>query len=1483
MQPLDISQYYDKLEVLLYLTGEEYHLMLQEKGSCGVGFIASMRGNYSYHHLREGLEALMCVEHRGACGADRVTGDGAGIMTDIPFELFGYDRNSVAIATLFISRNAEGKRKSLGIFKDVFEFMGLSILEYRDVPINMDILGAVARNTLPSIVHAVIKRPAHSRTDASFDKLLYTAKQHARVKLADAGIKEEFYFVSLSATTIVYKALVRADALDRFYPDLQNPEYKTRFNLFHRRFSTNTRTSWDKVQPFRIIGHNGEINTITGNRSWAKVRERYLGLQPGELLTNEGISDSGSLNEMVEALMYRSSNPHLEDILAIMIPPAARESDFYKFWSRAMEPWDGPAFITYSDGRTIGARLDRSGFRPCRWAMTRDHFYLSSEAGSFKIDESKIFKKGSLHGGAGVKVDLVKGKVHFRDPGKSKENYEARFDARLYKLGYIHTDEPLPSTERLGIFGYTQEDMSRILIPMVTNGKEPIGSMGDTARLAVFSKEPRSFFDYFYQNFAQVTNPPLDYLREEFVTDLTIHLGKKPNIFAPKELIPPVHGIELDSPVLSLGQMRFIKEAGKNENNKYGILYKEFDATFNRRHGAVGFRLALRNLEQQTRTAAHNGATNIIITDKNASPEHPPIPSLIALRTVVNALNAIGFRLNISVIVHSGEIRETHHVAALIGFGASAVCPYLSLSIARQHKEGTADENERNLLTSFETGLMKIMSKCGIAVAKSYQSSKLFTPVGLGEEILSMFYHNNRSAIGGIGFDELVSDILNRVDNCSGENLLKTFQYKEHNKVERGERHSMTNIRSKIIHKLVRESQTREEAGTLYRDYLNLGANDEPVNIRHLFALQYIDQPISIDSVQKEKDIFKTFGSGAMSFGAISAESQRDIFLAMKEIGAKSNSGEGGENPYYFTEGITAAVKQVASGRFGVTAQYLVSGNEIQIKIAQGAKPGEGGQLMGVKVTPDIARARHSNPGVDLISPPPLHDIYSIEDLKQMIYEFKQLKPDVKVNVKLVAGWNIGTIAVGVAKAGADSIKVCGGDGGTGAASLSSMKHAGLPWEIGLVEVHKALIENNLRKNVVLSVDGGLSSGLDIIIAAILGGEEFDFGKLLLVAEGCVMARICEKNTCPTGIATHDPKFKKKYKGSKDHVISIMHHLAGEIRGHLSKLGAPTLRDLIGRTDMLAPNPVHADVIKNRKLDLSYFFDKMLIDDSQSTDLFNEGLSTLNQQIVDDTNEAIENNRDVQLSYVIHNTDRATMATVCGNLAVRKHLNHLKRVQELHESIEDYSGTVSLEFTGSAGQGFGAYLVEGVSVRLFGEANDSVCKSMSGGKVVVCPPRGTRFNNGDNTIIGNCALYGATAGIVYINGRAGDRFAVRNSGATAVVEGAGLHACEYMTNGRVVILGSVHYNLGAGMTGGKLFILGNQSDRVNEKYITSVHLTEQDKQELYDLLMDYVKETESPLGKRILDAWHQKHSEFVKYVPVKEAQELLAEEKHSAA
>jgi glutamate synthase domain-containing protein 2/glutamate synthase domain-containing protein 1/glutamate synthase domain-containing protein 3 len=1448
---------------------------LREKSSCGVGFIASRKNHYSHENLKKALRALSCVEHRGACNADLISSDGAGIMADVPFKLFGYENGEVAVATIFAPHDSQRRRKALRVFEETFQFFGLKILEYRIVPVDPTVLGKIAKESMPFILHAIIKRPEHCRTDSSFDKLLYSAKQMTRTKEKAEGIFNEFFFASLSARTIVYKALTKSDTLQDFYPDLKNPEFKTRFALFHRRFSTNTKTSWDKIQPFRVIAHNGEINTITGNRSWAVSREKYLGVPEDELLTRKHISDSGSLNEMVESLNYRSSIPFVEDILAIMIPPATHGNSFYKFWSRAMEPWDGPAFISYSDGSSIGGRLDRNGFRPCRWIATEDHLYLSSEAGSFELDESTVEAKGSLQAGSGIKMDLNVGKIHFRDPSYSRENYDAEFEHRLEKLLPEMLDETDQSFASLHLFKYTHEDIQNLLIPMITDGKEPIGSMGDTARPALFSDQPRSFFDYFYQNFAQVTNPPLDYIREKMVTDLSMYLGKRPNIFAPKELIPQFPGFEIESPLLSLGQMKTLR--GINDSPSR-IKAAEFDMIFNRDHGEVGFRSAIRSITKNAIKAVHDGATILIISDRNATFRQPPVPSLLMLRSLVNALNESGLRLNAAIVVDTAEVKNTHHFAAMIGFGATAVCPYRVLEFARfdenrKTKHIPPDKREANLIQSFETGLLKIMSKSGISVARSYQSSKLFTALGIGKELKDIFFPGLFSPVGGIGIKEVVSQILRYSQTAEqmdeNDKPIHTYQFKEHNRGKTGEKHSMTNTRSKIIHKMVRNNGLTLNNPELYNEYLKLGDDCDPVNLRHLFTFKSTGRHVSITDVEHRSEITKRFGSGAMSFGAISAESQRDIFLAMKELGGRSNSGEGGENPFYYTLGISASIKQVASGRFGVTAEYLVACDEIQIKIAQGAKPGEGGQLMGVKVNEDIAFARHSEPGFDLISPPPLHDIYSIEDLKQLIYELKQIKPEAKVNVKLVSGENIGTIAVGVAKAGADVIHVSGGDGGTGAATLTSMKHAGLPWEIGLLEVHRTLCEHGLREYVELRTDGGLHTGADIVSAALLGAEGFDFGKLLLIAEGCVMARICEKNTCPTGIATHDPKFKAKYKGTKDHVVKMMEYLAEDVRRNLARIGATSIGEIIGRIDLLTLKVQHQELVESRKIDLDYFLGNALNHYNRQPNPFNEGISEFNKKYVDLCKKTVEKEGWFSHSGKINTRNRAALATLSGLIA-RKISN--KRLAEIKtkgiaESDHHFSGNIDLEFEGSAGQGFGVFLTGGLNVKLWGEANDSVCKTMSGGFMVINPAKNSVFDPTDNAIIGNCALYGATGGRLYVHGLAGDRFAVRNSGAVAVVEGTGLHPCEYMTNGTVAILGTVSSNVGAGMTGGILYLRKSQTHQINEEYVTPLTIDTQSTKELKQLILDYHKHTGSTTAETYLTNWDEEKNNFVKLVP----------------
>ncbi|MDR9415476.1 MAG: glutamate synthase large subunit [Gracilimonas sp.] len=1449
-----------------------------ESSACGVGFIASRKGIFANEHLINGLHALKCVEHRGACGADGVTGDGAGIMTDIPFNMFGYEQDTVAIATLFVTNDPVKQRKSLEIFQHTFEYMGLPILEYRDVPVNTDVLGKEALDTLPEIKHVVIERPARSRTNLAFDKLLYQAKQMTMLKLYSTELVGNLYFTSLSAQTIVYKGLCKADALQELYPDLQNPNYKTRFTLFHRRFSTNTRTSWDKVQPFRLIGHNGEINTIAGNRSWAKSREKMIGAEKYELLTRKGISDSGSFNEMVEAMRYRSGVPNVEDILALMVPPANIDNEFYTFWSRAMEPWDGPAFISYANGYTIGARLDRNGFRPARWSRTEDHFYLSSEAGTFEVDESKIEAKGTLFAGRGVTLDLNTGEVHFRDPSHSKENEDAKFDSRLTPIPEEVGDPKKSYLEKLPLFSYTDEELKKVIYPMASEGKEPVGSMGDTARLAVLSTEPRSFFDHFYQNFSQVTNPPLDYIREEVVTDLRTHLGKKPNIFEPKELIPPAPAFLLKSPFLSLSQMDYLHSIVGGSLSEEQIVPVRLSMTFKRTHGVVGFKAKLKELADSAIEAAQNGHSIIILTDRDASYEYPAIPSLLALRSVVNNLNEHGLRLNASVVIDSGEVKNTHHASAIIGFGAYAVCPYMALDIARNDdnralKKLDADTKEQNYLHALDQGLLKIMAKCGISVVRSYQSAKLFSAVGLDKQVIRDFFPGIQSPIGGITLDQIGEQVLERTQHLRDEDLsemkpLKTYQYKEHARGKMGEKHSMTSSRSKAIHELVRDKELDLTDMELFDEYLKSGHEDEPVALRHLLDTKKSDKPLELKEVGSVDHILQKFGSGAMSFGAISAESQRDIFRAMKEIGGRCNSGEGGENPYYFTEGISASVKQIASGRFGVTGEYLVAGDEIQIKVCQGAKPGEGGQLMGVKVTEDIARARFANPGFDLISPPPLHDIYSIEDLKQLIHDLKQLHPDGKVSVKLVSGVNIGTIAVGVAKAGADVIQVSGGEGGTGAASLSSMKHAGLPWEIGLPEVHQALVENNLRDHVILRTDGGLSSGKDIVLASILGAEEYDFGKLLLIAEGCIMARICEKNTCPTGIATHDPKFKAKYKGHKDHVVDTLKYLAQDVRRVLAEMGVTSLDEVFGQTQYLQMHPKREVLIREKNFDLSYFLNAPSYKKEQNLPGLSDPISSLNQKIVDDLEDAIENNEDISKEYEIYNTDRSVLATLFGELSRKMSRQRLKEIKEGKEFKNPYSKTISLSFKGSAGQSFGVFQNGNVNVRLVGEANDSVCKSMSGGKTVIVPPKEAKYEPSENAIIGNCALYGATGGTFYVNGQAGDRFAVRNSGCTAVVEGTGLHACEYMTNGTVVILGGTSNNIGAGMTGGELFLFEDPGSKVNRQYIDAIPLAQKDEEKLKSIIKDYHQETGSTKAEYILSDWENVKSQFKKYIPV---------------
>lgn len=1465
----------------------------QEHDACGVGFVVHLKGERSHEIIENGLQVLENMKHRGAEGADNKSGDGAGLMTQIPHEfilLQGVpvpERGKYGTGLVFLPRDEKRQQQILDIIRRYTEAENLTLMHVRKVPVNQNILGESARATEPVIRQLFITGSEHDTLER---KLYLVRKRIEKECLSLFGNSRTCYIPSLSSRRIVYKGMLTSLQLRHYFKDLTNPYYTSALALVHSRFSTNTFPTWDLAQPFRLLGHNGEINTITGNRSWMAAREPLLNSPNLGKITDispiiqPGMSDSASLDNALEFfLMSGMSLPHA---LSMLIPESFNEKNplshelqnFYAYHSILMEPWDGPAALLFSDGRYIGGMLDRNGLRPARYLITHnDMMVAASETGVLDIDPANIREKGRFRPGKMILVDTQCGRLYYDADIKSAlataHPYQEWVENNCVSLGKLKSGRKVPHVveeyeKMLQLFGYTREDIENIIQPMVINQNEPTGSMGCDLPLAVLSSRPQGLFNYFRQKFAQVTNPPIDPIREELVMSLTDYIGAmETNLLTPAAEHCKV--VRLTTPIITNTELDILCH----------LQYKGFHTVklpilFPADQGARGLEQAMDQLCQAAEQAVDQGCNYIILSDRDVSREKAPIPSLLALSAIHHHLLEKRKRAQIALIVESAEPREIFHIALLIGFGASAVCPYLVFGILKDlvikgKIQLDYEAAKQHYFKALNKGLLKIMSKSGISTLRSYRGAKMFESIGISQHLLDKYFKGMTSPIGGIELPDLVKDTLENFRKAHDpvqRELLENAGYDLWRKG--GELHAWHPELIRLLQQAVRRNDYEK-----YKQFSHLADRPEhPVFLRHLLKIKH--NPIPIEQVEPTEEIMKRFVAGAMSFGAISQEAHETIAIAMNRIGSTSNTGEGGEDPLRNrprTDGKStrSAVKQIASGRFGVNAEYLVHADEIQIKVAQGAKPGEGGQLPGFKVDEMIARTRHSLPGISLISPPPHHDIYSIEDLAQLIYDLKNINPTARISVKLVSESGIGTIAAGVAKAKADSIVISGADGGTGASPKSSIKYAGLPFETGLAEVQQTLLLNGLRANVRLQNDGQLKTGHDIIISALLGSEEYGFGTTLLVILGCVMDRRCHLNTCPVGIATQNPDLRKHFQGKDDYLICYFRMLAEEVREYLAAMGFTRMSDIIGRTDLI--EPVNGTGLsKAARLD----FGKLLWrpaaakEQTVSTPPFpaeNSKYETLIKKI----QSAVEKGKTIDLSAPIHSTDRSTGTKLSGWIT-RKYGS---------SGLPD--NTLSITFHGSAGQSFGAFLVQGVTFRLEGDANDYLGKGLSGGKIAVCPPEGTSFIPAENTIAGNTLLYGATAGEVYINGRVGERFCVRNSGAIAVAEGVGDHGCEYMTGGRVVVLGPVGRNFAAGMSGGIAYVWncnGNFDYFCNMEMVELTLVEEtKDREELHRLLTAHLRYTGSPLATQLLSDWDNSCQQFLKVIPVEYKKALQPE------
>ena len=1472
-----------------------------EKDACGVGLLANINGIKSHQLVEKGLQVLENMVHRGAEGADSKTGDGAGIMVQIPHEfilLQGIavpEKGRYGSGLMFLPKNDDSQQLILDILERETLELGLSMLPVRDVPTNNELLGRVAKAAEPAIKQIFI---ADERTNEDIEPKLYVLRRRVEKKVAESAVvgKEDFYIVSLSSRVIIYKGMLSSLQLRYYFPDLMNPHFTTGMALVHSRFSTNTFPTWSLAQPFRMLGHNGEINTIQGNRMWMHAREcvlnpKSLGGADVSPIIQPNMSDSASLDNVLEYfVMAGMSLPHA---LAMLVPESFNDKNpispelkaFYEYHSILMEAWDGPATLLFSDGRYAGGMLDRNGLRPARYLITNNNtIVVASEMGVLPFEASEVKEKGRLRPGKMLMVDMEKGEIY--DDALLKENLANEFPYRDWlaknriKLDQINSGKKVNNDvadymRLLTTFNYHKEEIEKIITPMVTDAKEPVHSMGNDTPLAVMSDFPQTLFNYFRQHFAQVTNPPIDPLREELVMSLDSYIGAiKMNLLEPTPDLCKM--VELNRPILTNSELDILC------NLRYkGFNTRKVKMTFAVKDGAEGLRKGIESLCLEAEKAVDEGCNYIVLSDRDVDAEHAPIPSLLATSAVHHHLIEHKKRVQTALIIETADAREVMHFALLSGYGASAINPYLAFAIIDdlvKQKEIQLDFNTamKNYIKAIDKGLLKIMSKMGIATITSYKGAQLFEAIGLSQSLIDAYFGNTVSKIGGIDIFDLAKDILaahsEAWSDCFDDRLpisnLGMYAFRK-----TGELHAWN---PETIATL--QIATRLGSYKKFKEYTAaVDCKEKPIFIRDFFDFKK-GTPVPIDEVESVENIMHRFVTGAMSFGAISKEAHEALGIAMNRIGAKSNTGEGGEDAERFKprpdgESARSAIKQVASGRFGVTAEYLVNADEIQIKIAQGAKPGEGGQLPGFKVDKVIAKTRHSIPGISLISPPPHHDIYSIEDLAQLIFDLKNINPDAKISVKLVSESGVGTIAAGVAKAKADLIIISGAEGGTGASPASSIRYAGLPSEIGLAETQQTLVLNNLRGHVRLQVDGQLKTGRDVIIQAMLGAEEFGFATSALIVLGCVLMRKCHKNTCPVGVATQNEELRKRFAGKADYLVNFFTFLAQEIREYLAEIGVKNFDDIVGRSDLLSVKE-GVKVSKTEHLDFSRLLYRP--DECSTNAIINvteqdhDIKNVLDRELINRSYPAISSGMPVELDFPIKNTNRSVGAMLSGAVA-KKYGN---------DGLPD--GTISCTFKGSAGQSFGAFLEHGISFRLEGDANDYVGKGLSGGRIVIVPPSGTIFAPEDNIIAGNTILYGATSGEMYINGRVGERFCVRNSGATAVVEGVGDHCCEYMTGGRTVVLGPTGRNFAAGMSGGIAYVWNPKGDF---DYFCNMEMVElsliedmADNRELYRIIGNHYKYTRSALAAKMLDNWQEYVDQFIKVIPF-EYKKVLHDEK----